>query len=460
MNQKKKSNQEALLVCVLLLAGFLLRVFTTQCYYWDELVYLQHAEIISGKMNNYNEFDFRPPLTPLLIAGSYLIWHNPFMANLLVTALSTISIFLMYLVGREMFGKETALLSAFMLTFWPIHIYFSKQILVHTIAIFFGLLCLLFLKKAERIRRGCLFFLAGIFAALSILTRFTYLALLPIIVVNIFLFRKRYGFKFIFSLFFGLIIPLLPYLVWAKINRGAFFYTFKMASLLAYWSTSEPVLFYFNNFHLILSFTGILGVLFWIYFKLKNKMIPRNEIFLLFWIFFPMIYLTTMSHKEVRFLMITLVPIILLSALGFNDLFKKIENKRTAFSLLFIFLLAGFSIYNHYPYKRECSSDGETAAHWIMENTQKTDIIYAQENFPWLAYYTDRKIVLAPFDKNRFFDFNNKYMFSPGYYVYFEKQNTIPTYPNLDELRNDSRFRLVEKIKNNQTIYIYALVLS
>jgi hypothetical protein len=76
-----KVKKEYLFIIALILIGFLLRVFVTNCYYWDELVYLQHSEILSGKVNNYNEFDLRPPMLSILIAGLYYFWHNPLVAN-------------------------------------------------------------------------------------------------------------------------------------------------------------------------------------------------------------------------------------------------------------------------------------------------------------------------------------------------------------------------------------------
>ena len=104
--KKRKIKKEFLILIILLLIGFSLRVFLSTCYYWDELIYLQHSEIMTGKINNYNELDFRPPLLSVMIAGFYLFWHNSLIANIFVTLLATFSILLIYLVGKEMFNKK------------------------------------------------------------------------------------------------------------------------------------------------------------------------------------------------------------------------------------------------------------------------------------------------------------------------------------------------------------------
>ncbi len=461
MKRKKKTKKikkEFLFILILLLIGFSLRIFLTTCYYWDELIYLQHAEILSGKENNYNEFDFRPPLLSILIAGLYSLWHNPIIANIFVSLLATFSALFAYLAAKEMFNMKVAMIAAILLAFWPIHIYVSKTLLVHTTAIFFALASLFFLKKAENKNKknnSLLFFLAGVFIAFSILTRFTYLILIPLILVNIVLFRKKYDIKKIFYGITGMLVLILPYLIWAYVNYGNAFHTFKTASLVVSWSTKQPWHFYLTNSWLLLGLGGVVGLGSWIFFKIKDKKITKEEIFLLAWFLIPLVYLSFMVHKEVRFLMVILIPTIFLSSVGFKNLFEKIRNKKVILLLFLVIILIPLFSFFYSPYIRTCDSDAQRASSWIMENTDKTGIIYAQEEFTALAYYTDRKIILAPFNKTRFFDTTADYMAYPGYYIYFEKQNKTETFPKIQELEQDSRFDLVEIIKNKERVYIY-----
>lgn len=449
-------NKEKLLILAVLVIGFSLRIFTTSCYSWDEFVYLQHADIISGKIDNYNEFDFRPPLVPILISIVYLFWHSTLAANILITLFSTLSILLAYLAGKEIFSKKVGITAAILLAFWPMHIYLSKMLLVHTTALFFGLLFLLFVKKAEKSGKNLLFLIAGASIALAILTRFTYIILIPLAALNFLLFRKKYSLKNLLALSAGTIALLLPYFIWAKTKYGDFLYTIKMGRLITDWSTKQSPMFYLENLYIILGLLGILGLLAWAVFKIMDKKISREEIFLLSWIILPLAYLSTMPHKEIRYMAILLIPIVLLSAEGFNRIYSSISNKKIAW-VLFIILIMSCLAWTYTPYPRYCNTDAEFVSSWIMNNTKSTDVIYAQEDFPQLAYYTDRKVVLAPFDKTVFFDTNKNYMPHEGYYIYFERQNENSAFPSLDELKNDSRFILFEELDNNEGIFVFRL---
>jgi len=448
-----------LVLFILLIAGFSLRFFSTDCYYWDELVYLQHAEILSGKVDNYNEMDFRPPLLPMVISGAYVFWHNPLIANILVSVFASVSILFIYLVGKEMFDSKTGLIAAVLLAFWPIHIYFSKTLLVHTTAMFFALLFLFFLKKGEQRNNGWFFGLAGAFAGLSILTRFTYLILIPLIGVDFLLFRKRYNLKNIFFGAGGFSAIILPYLGWAYTMFGNPLYTFKTASLIVSWSTKQPWYFYLVNLWIFLGLIGVVGLGSWISFRLKDKRMSKEEILLWSWILLPFIYLSfKLTHKEVRFLIVALVPIILISAAGINRLLKKIKNKTFMFIFLIAAILSSFFLFIYDPYIRTCDSDAQKASGWIMNNSDKDDIIYAQHEFPALAYYTNRKIILAPFDKERFFNKTVNHMNKQGYYVYFEEQKKNKNFPKVEEIKNDTRFELAKKIENKNDVYIYNII--
>ena len=455
---KSKLNKETKILIILFVLAFTLRIFLTTCYYWDELVYLQHADILSGKVDNYNEFEFRPPLLSIIIFELYLIWHNPLIANLFVSFLAALSVVFIYLAAKEMFNKRVGLIAALLLTFWQVHIYFSKTLLVHTTAMLFALIFLFLIKKAENNPKSWLFFSAGVFLSLAIITRFTYLVLLPIVLINIILFWKKYNLKRILAFVLGGVIILSPYLIWAYLNYGNPLHTFEMARLITDWSSKEPWHFYLSTIPVILGVVGILGLFLWLFYTIKNKKVGKQEILLILWILLPLFYLSLMPHKEIRFLLITLPPIVMFSSIGFRTLYEKIENKKTLskiflISLSVVILISANLPYN--PYPRTCNSDPQLASAWIMNNTAQTDVIYTQEEFPALAYYTDRRIILAPFDKTRFLDTKNEYMNQPGYYVYFEMQNKTESFPKIEELNKDPRLKLIKTLNNIDKIYLY-----
>lgn len=450
----KKEGRKEIFIILLITIGFLLRIFLTNCYYWDESIYLQHAEIFSGKIDNYNEFDLRPPILPLIISGLYTIWHNPLIANLFVSFISAFSILIIYLLGKEIFNKKVGFIAAVILTFFPLHIYLSRQLLVHTLALFFGMLSLLFLKKGENNSKNYFFIFSGIALALSILTRFTYLIFIFVFCLNFILFFRKYKFTSILSFGAGFILTILPYLVWAYVRFGDFLYPFKTARLVTDWSSHEPWNFYLVHPFMILSCMGIVGIILWLFFKFKEINLSKNEIFLISLFLFPLGYLTYMPHKELRFLTITLISLILLAAVGFARLLDTLKNKGIFILLFLILIIAGLFTFNYDPYPRDCNSDVKFVSNWINLNIEINQTLYVQDFYPYFGYYTKNKIIIAPLARERFFNVSN-FFNETGYLIYFPAQQNNPNFPKLFELENDSRFDLISELKNKEQIYVF-----
>jgi 4-amino-4-deoxy-L-arabinose transferase-like glycosyltransferase len=445
------------ILLILFLLGFFLRIFLTNCYYWDEIVYLQHADIFSGKINNYNEFDIRPPLISLIFAGLFKIWNNPLIANLFLTFISSLSIILIYFLGKELFNRPIGLISAFILAFMPYHIYFSKQILVHTLALFFGILFFLFLKRGENKNRSLYFLFSGIFLACVVLTRFTYIILFLILGLNFILFFKKYSIKNVIYLSAGFLLLFLPYLIWIKSLYGDFFYSFRAGSI-ALGSFSNDFMFYFLNIPVVLSFICLLGLFFWIFFAIKNKDFSKNEFILMLWVLVPIIFLSFASHKELRYAFIIITPAILLAAIGFFKFFKNTRFKKTFF-VIFIILLLFFGLIFSLPnfYNRNCNNDAKFVSNWLMENPPESNRVYVLDYYPYVAYYTNLTTIIAPLNKDRFLNKYNPFFrdSGEGYLVYFEAQNRSWDFPSFQQIYEDNRFTYLTEIENNEKIWIF-----
>lgn len=70
------------LAVILVLALLIRTVPLTHSHFWDETVYLQHAKVIVDGRTNYDEFESRPPVLPLVYALGFTIWDHVYMANL------------------------------------------------------------------------------------------------------------------------------------------------------------------------------------------------------------------------------------------------------------------------------------------------------------------------------------------------------------------------------------------
>ncbi|MGI8542194.1 MAG: ArnT family glycosyltransferase [Aridibacter sp.] len=127
-------------------------------------LYLHNSFAFSGDNGNIILTAFRPFLYPLFVAvidgGNQTYGHTLIVQSIL----GATTVVLIYLIANENFGRFVALISGLMLTFGPLTIYFTAEILTETLFIF--LLILGFFLWGKR-----RFYLCGITFGFVALTR-------------------------------------------------------------------------------------------------------------------------------------------------------------------------------------------------------------------------------------------------------------------------------------------------
>jgi 4-amino-4-deoxy-L-arabinose transferase-like glycosyltransferase len=114
----------------ILLAALLLRIVPlTYSHFWDETVYLQHARVIVDGRTNYSEFDYKPPLLPILYAAGYLVWDDIYVANVVQGIVSTLAVLFAFLYVRRSFGLLPALIAAALFAFTPYFVKTSHELM-------------------------------------------------------------------------------------------------------------------------------------------------------------------------------------------------------------------------------------------------------------------------------------------------------------------------------------------
>ncbi|MDF2522771.1 MAG: hypothetical protein K0R31_412 [Clostridiales bacterium] len=128
---------------------------------------------------------YHPPVYPLFLAFVYKTFgYSFFTVYLIQSLLGTINTLLIYLIGKQVFGKQIGNLSAGLsLLYWPLTLY-SGILLSEVVFLFFLLTGIyLFLKGLEN-HKIVNFALCGLALALSTLTRsinLLFLALVPVV---------------------------------------------------------------------------------------------------------------------------------------------------------------------------------------------------------------------------------------------------------------------------------------
>lgn len=180
------------MIYLILLLAFILRVWNLNQSFWlDEAAQaIESSQGIPAILSGMAA-DFHPPLFHLLMHFWLILGKEEWIMRLLPVAFGLGSIFVVYLLAREMFSKKVALISALLLSINPFHIYYSQELRPYMAGLFFTVLSSYLLWKSLKGNSRW-------WAALAI--------------SNAALFYTSY-----FSVF--ILVAQLIYLVWSKINR-------------------------------------------------------------------------------------------------------------------------------------------------------------------------------------------------------------------------------------------------
>jgi tetratricopeptide (TPR) repeat protein len=157
---------------------------------------------------------FRAPFYPYFLGILYkLFGHNYFIPRLFQHLIGSFSVILIYFLSRKLFNRRVACLSAFFAAIYGIFIYYEDELLLDFLLVFFGVLLILLLHRAEENPKNSRFFAAGLVSGLFAITRPNILIFIPFVLLWIFLLLKfDLRKKLVCSLFFllGLILLILP----------------------------------------------------------------------------------------------------------------------------------------------------------------------------------------------------------------------------------------------------------
>ena len=115
---------------------------------------------------------FRAPLYPYFLALTYKIFgHNYFIPRLIQFLIGSLSCVLVYLVGRKVFNKRTAIIAGVMASLYGVLIYFEGELLIPVLEVFFDLLLILACIRAKEKPSYKRWFICGMLLGLSALAR-------------------------------------------------------------------------------------------------------------------------------------------------------------------------------------------------------------------------------------------------------------------------------------------------
>ena len=472
------------LAVILLLALLLRTVPLTYSHFWDEAVFLQNAKVITESRTNYDEFDYRPPVLSLLYALGFKIWDHLYVANLVQGVVTTLAVLFAFLYVKQSFGPIPALFSAFLLSFTPYIVSASHDLLTDMPAVAF-LLAAMWLFDKPGVRFA---FLSGVVSALAVQTRFTsmfvfvYFALVAILPP-----RKMRSLAF---LSVGALAAIAPYLLWVQWNYGNFLHPFDHGRrMVTEWSAPVPSGFYWDGLLKIfpssmwLMFglgiliplvrgvaqhrTGESGRLSAGFFEMGAQ--PKRQLVLLIWGVAFLVYMLSIPHKEVRYLLPLAIPVVVIGGLGLAEFFRWFARQASPVRVAGLLLGIAMGVLEYAsPFHQLAQpwvdrSEWETVkiARYVQQVSTSIDTIYAAHEFPVLAFYSERRTVsLLPIQAN-FDQVWRRFMTQPGFLVYFHPAGIKETHsinplfkPDQSFLESTPNFRIV-RVFPLATVYRY-----
>jgi len=410
----------AAFLSILFAAGFLVRLWgMSKTHYWDEMVYLQNAQVICCGKVNYSELDFRPPLLSMIFAGVFLLWRHIFAACIVTAFVNALGPVFLFFAGRLSVGRLPAAIAGLLLAFSPFFIGIfpggfvsddtGNSLMTDSPALTLVLLGFWLLLRALERPAVFRFFCAGFALALCVLMRFGSIPSVAMLLLLPLATRSRW--KAIAACLSGLAAGIAPYLLWSRLTFGEFLYT-----LRAGWTNVEgpvePVVFFLRNAATIFTPIALIGLLLSLVSQLSFLRAPFHSVpdapmrsdsasaqrlikaYLWLWLLLGLLFFSLMPHKEPRYILPLAPPVLLLASSGLS-LFSALPNKPLrvagAFFLGAILLLTFLPLRARFskPFVNSSNTDEELAARFLESSVPANTSLYMSFNYPAMAFYTN-----------------------------------------------------------------------
>ena len=261
MKQIKGRSQHAFgnkALLLILFVGLAVRLFPldTSFFFWDETVYLLHANALSGQEVGYTEFDIRPPLLPLLLSFPVRLGFNlETSSRIILAVLNSLAILVAYYFGSRI-SRRTGIIASLLVALLPFHVLASRWVMTDALAALLSALAILFAhngpssfinslymhnstsrrdtkKNAHYSIFNANYFASGIFFGLALLTKFT--SLIMLVPLSLFFFaghrklRRSVPLIPVLNFFIAVFVCIVPYLISNQLQFGNSVYPFARA---------------------------------------------------------------------------------------------------------------------------------------------------------------------------------------------------------------------------------------
>jgi 4-amino-4-deoxy-L-arabinose transferase-like glycosyltransferase len=474
-----------LALAAILSLAFLLHVIPlTYSHLWDETVFLQNAMVMLDERDNYDELYYRPPVLPLLYAAGFSVWDDIFVAHLVQGGLTTLAVLFLFLFTRQSFGTAPAFFATLLFALSPYMVEASHNLLTGVPAITF-MLAAMWLYGRQGILPALF---TGVLFAIAVQTRFTSLFLGFYFALTVVFFHSQL--RRLAWLSLGFAVTLMPYLIWNHISFGDFLHPFAHARrIVTEFNLPVPASFYLDAFTEVfplgVRLLFVLGVLSVGIGSVKqwqaNTSAPAlpiaskigkswaGQLILLFWAIAFFVYMVSIPHKEVRYLLPLAIPVSILAGLGLSGAIQWLQRQATVLKFIGFSVVVLVLVLDLGPSLTRLTKPWVDRSQWeivqialfLREHSSAEDTIYAAHEFPVLAYYSERKTISLLPIQDEFEKQWRALMSEPGFLVQFHPEGVGESHskhrtfmPDRDFLEATPSFEFV-KGYSRATVYKY-----
>lgn len=367
----------------------------------DESISIRFADRSLLETINEDIHENTPPLFDTVLN----IWISIFGTSAkavrsLSAIIGTLSVILLYLLGKNIFNKKIGIMAALLLCFSPFHIYYSQEARTYVLFSFITLMSFFFYNEYKK--DGTKKFMYVISSVLMLYSHI--FGILSILVQNIhFIITKKITRNWIFLQAIILIFFLpLVFVIFSRINS--------FVTVNGIW-IQRPTIVGDTQFSLIQTLAWFCGskmgaylifalVSFYIigFFINKTQKFSPNHLLLLFWVFLPLISVFIFSLISIplfvaRYFIFILPAFYLLTSILLDSInFKPLQI------IFFVLLIIGSlnaSFHQYHDYNKAKWSD---LSNYIKEkrNENETIIITAPYMVNAFSYYYDYSCLVSP----------------------------------------------------------------
>ena len=467
---------EPIFLTLLFGAAYLVRIWgVSRIHFWDEMVYLQNAQVICCGSHNYSELSYRPPLISLLFAGVFIIRHSIFAACIVTALLNALGPLFLYRAAALCIGRIPAAVSASLLAFAPFFVGVfpdgfasddtGNSLLTDSPALTLLLLAFWLLLRALAREDVLRFAWAGLVLGCSVLMRFGSLPSVGLLLLLPLTAKSKW--RAFLACATGFLIALVPYLLWSRLKFGGFFQTLQYG-----WANVEGPVgspdFFLRNAPTIFTPIALIGLLLaacWGVWRIYRASFCRSgcdlseseaapavtETFLWLWLLVDFAFFSAMPHKEPRYVLPLAPPLLVLAGSGLT-LFRFLS--RRSYRLGCWMILAVLLILTFLPIRKRFTSpfidrsvpEEMSASQFLLNSVPSDTTLYMNFNYPAFAYYTGFRINELPVVGDALYKAIDQIPTGEVFIVYRETEggepdvNWVDSNPRFERLREYSTF--------------------